>query len=107
MLVRPLAFPYSLDFHSSQLSLEVFVSVDAKSCKSGLVLSVLDAARKRCLPMPAGGIMWSPWVDLSDSFSGTWTLNQATDYLPRDIAHSIALGYAGPEVVSHHQTFCI
>lgn len=41
--------------------------------------------------------MWSPWVDLSDSFSGTWTSNQKTDFLPRDIAHSFAVGYAGTE----------
>ena len=39
--------------------------------------------------------MWSPWVDLTDSFSGTWTSNQKTDFLPRDIAHSFAVAYAG------------
>ena len=38
-----------------------------------------------------------PWVDLTDSFSGSWTTNQATDFLPRDIAHQIALSYAGDE----------
>lgn len=65
------------------------------SAGGGLVLSVLEAAQKKGLPMPAGGVMWSPWVDLSDCLSGTWTSNQSTDYLPRDLAHSFALGYAG------------
>lgn len=65
------------------------------SAGGGLVLSVLGAVRDQGMPMPAGGVMWSPWVDLSDSFSGTWTSNQKTDFLPRDIAHSFAVGYAG------------
>ena len=65
------------------------------SAGGGLVLSVLGAVRDQGLPMPAGGVMWSPWVDLTDSFSGTWTSNQKTDYLPRDISLSLAKGYAG------------
>jgi acetyl esterase/lipase len=39
-----------------------------------------------------------PWVDLSDSFNGTWTSNQKYDFLPRDIAYQIALSYADNDV---------
>ena len=42
------------------------------SAGGGLVLSVMGAAKAAGLPLPAGGILWSPWVDLTDSFSGTW-----------------------------------
>jgi acetyl esterase/lipase len=65
------------------------------SAGGGLVLAVLSEARAAGLPMPRGGVLWSPWVDLSDSISGSWTTNQRTDFLPRDLAAKIALGYAG------------
>ena len=35
------------------------------SAGGGLVLSVLGAAKAEGLPLPAGGILWSPWVDLT------------------------------------------
>ena len=64
------------------------------SAGGGMILSVLGAAAAKRLPMPAGGVLWSPWVDLTDSCSGSWTTRQSVDYLPRDLAHQIALSYA-------------
>ena len=55
----------------------------------------MSAAKEESLPLPTGGILWSPWVDLTDSYSGTWTSNQKIDFLPRDLAYQIALSYAG------------
>ena len=38
------------------------------SAGGGLVLSVLGAAKAEGLPLPAGGILWSPWVDLTGDY---------------------------------------
>lgn len=65
------------------------------SAGGGLVVAVLAAAKTAGLPLPSGGILWSPWVDLTDSFSGSWTSNQRTDFLPRDWAAKFASAYAG------------
>ncbi len=65
------------------------------SAGGGLVLAVLAAARAAGLPMPAGGAMYSPWLDLTDSASGSWTSNQEYDFLPRDWAVKFAYAYAG------------
>lgn len=48
-----------------------------------------------CLSFFLSGILWSPWVDLTDSFTGSWTSNAKIDFLPRDLAYKIALSYAG------------
>jgi len=65
------------------------------SAGGGLVVSMLAAARTAGLKMPAGAMLLSPWLDLTDSFSGTWTSNQEFDYLPRDFSAWLALAYAG------------
>uniref|UniRef100_A0A6U3SV85 Alpha/beta hydrolase fold-3 domain-containing protein n=1 Tax=Ditylum brightwellii TaxID=49249 RepID=A0A6U3SV85_9STRA len=65
------------------------------SAGGGLVVATMAKAREEGLPLPAGGIMWSPWLDLTDSFSGTWTTNQDTDFLPRDWAYKFSMAYAG------------
>jgi monoterpene epsilon-lactone hydrolase len=65
------------------------------SAGGGLVLSVMAAARARGLPLPACGVLWSPWVDLTDCCSGSWASNQRYDFLPRDLALKFALAYAG------------
>eukprot|EP01044_Picomonas_judraskeda_P000578 COSAG03_NODE_26_length_19032_cov_87.110812_14_plen_416_part_00 len=65
------------------------------SAGGGLVLAVLAAARAAGLPMPAGGAMYSPWLDLTDSASGSWSSNQVYDFLPRDWAVKFAKAYAG------------
>lgn len=65
------------------------------SAGGGLVVAVMAAARAKGLPMPAGGVMWSPWLDLTDCVSGSWTENQRYDYLPQDWALLFAKAYAG------------
>jgi len=70
------------------------------SAGGGLVTAVMAAARGHGLPLPAGGIMISPWLELSDSTSGTWTSNQEYDYLPRDWADMFARAYAGDRDLS-------
>jgi len=70
------------------------------SAGGGLVLAVLSAAKAAGLPLPSGGVLWSPWVDLTDSCSGSWTSNQRTDFIPRDLAAKIALDYAGTNTLA-------
>jgi monoterpene epsilon-lactone hydrolase len=65
------------------------------SAGGGLVLAVMAAAKAEGLPLPAGGAMFSPWLDLTDSCSGSWTENQKYDFLPRDWAVRFACAYAG------------
>lgn len=65
------------------------------SAGGGLVVEVMQLAQEANLPLPAGGILISPWVDLNDSFSGTWTSNNDYDFLPRDLAAWFADEYAG------------
>jgi len=65
------------------------------SAGGGLVVAVLAKAREQGHPMPAGGIMISPWLDLTDSATGTWETNQKFDYLPRDFGAMFARMYAG------------
>ncbi len=70
------------------------------SAGGGLVLAVMGAAKAAGLPLPSGGVLWSPWVDLTDSCSGTWTTNQRTDFLPRDWAVRFARAYAGSHTLA-------
>jgi acetyl esterase/lipase len=51
------------------------------SAGGGLVVSTLVALRDAGEPLPAGAVLVSPWVDLSNSAS-TWDSNWSTDYLP-------------------------
>jgi len=67
------------------------------SAGGGLVLAVMGKVRDMLgeEKMPAGGVMLSPWVDLTDSHSGSWTTNQELDFLPRDWGAMFANSYAG------------
>jgi acetyl esterase/lipase len=51
------------------------------SAGGGLTMSTLLAIREMKLPLPAGAILMSPWVDLTHSFP-SFQLNKDTDYLP-------------------------
>ena len=59
------------------------------------MVAVMAAARAEGLPLPASGVMLSPWLDLTDSCSGSWTANQKYDFIPCDLAHKLARAYAG------------
>jgi monoterpene epsilon-lactone hydrolase len=66
------------------------------SAGGSLVASVAIEARKRGLPAPAGGLMLSPWVDLSDvGITDSWYRNEAYDYLPQGLARFFAKQYMG------------
>ena len=65
------------------------------SAGGGLVLATTGAALAAGLPPPAGGIMLSPWLDLTDFSSPSMTSNAAHDYLRVDIAQMFADAFVG------------
>ncbi|KIW63012.1 hypothetical protein PV04_09894 [Phialophora macrospora] len=70
------AYLYLLDIHDAA---EIILAGD--SAGGGMIVSILCMLRDQALPLPAGAILISPWVDLSHSFpslSGTAEL----DYIP-------------------------
>jgi acetyl esterase/lipase len=70
------AYLYLLDMHDAT---EIILAGD--SAGGGMIVSILCMLRDQALPLPAGAILISPWVDLSHSFpslSGAAEL----DYIP-------------------------
>lgn len=66
------------------------------SAGGGLAVQTMAAAQRQGLPTPAGAILLSPWVDLSDETrSDSWERNVKYDYLPPDLAHMFANMYRG------------
>jgi acetyl esterase/lipase len=51
------------------------------SAGGGLSIALLQVLRDASLPMPAGGVLISPWCDLTHSFPSIHT-NSATDIMP-------------------------
>ena len=51
------------------------------SAGGGMVLTLMCILRDRNIPLPAGGILISPWVDLSSSFPSVSAEN-SLDYIP-------------------------
>lgn len=60
-----------------------------------LVLSTMLSAKRYGLPLPAGGVLLSPWVNLQDTQSDSWKRNLKRDYLPPDLAEIFAEFYRG------------
>ena len=66
------------------------------SAGGGLVVAVMAAAKEAGLPLPAAGIMISPWVDMTDDCSaGSWQSNRDFDYLLPAWTKFLADAYAG------------
>lgn len=66
------------------------------SAGGGLCVTTLLAIAEENLDMPAGAILLSPWVDLSDtSTSDSWIRNAEYDYLPPDLTDLFAKTYKG------------
>lgn len=66
------------------------------SAGGGMVVAVMAAAKARGLPLPAGGIMLSPWLDLADPMtSPSWVSNVKYDYLSLRWVTEFASAYAG------------
>ncbi|KAG0708609.1 hypothetical protein DFH29DRAFT_1041315 [Suillus ampliporus] len=57
------------------------IVVAGDSAGGGLTLALLQILRDTGLPLPAGGILISPWCDLTHSFPSVHT-NTATDVIP-------------------------
>lgn len=57
------------------------IVVAGDSAGGGLTLALLQVLRDTGLPMPAGGVLMSPWCDLTHSFPSIHT-NTETDVLP-------------------------
>lgn len=51
------------------------------SAGAGMVMSLLVVLRDQGVPMPAGAVLISPWVDLTHSFPSV-ALNNPMDYIP-------------------------
>lgn len=57
------------------------IVVAGDSAGGGLALALLQLIRDLALPMPAGGILLSPWSDMTHSFPSILQ-NMPTDYIP-------------------------
>lgn len=57
------------------------IVVAGDSAGGGVTLALLQVLRDASLPLPAGGILISPWCDLTHSFPSIHT-NTATDVIP-------------------------
>lgn len=77
------------------------------SAGGGLCLAALVALREAGgTGMPAGAVLLSPWVDLSEGSKncnpeGSFKTNHLVDYLPHDLVSLFADAYAG---VRHYPT---
>lgn len=67
------------------------------SAGGNLVVSTLLTIADVGLPIPAAGVLISPWVDLTDvGMTASWTTYENVDFLPRDLAEMFAECYKGP-----------
>ncbi|KAG9312192.1 hypothetical protein JVU11DRAFT_7489 [Chiua virens] len=57
------------------------IVVAGDSAGGGLILALLQVLRDTGLPLPAGGVLISPWCDLTHSFPSVHT-NTTTDVIP-------------------------
>lgn len=69
------------------------IVVAGDSAGGGLTLALLLALRDAGMPLPAGAVGLSPWLDLTLS-GATLTTNAGTDYLNRDILRASAQMYS-------------
>lgn len=69
------------------------VVLGGDSAGGNLVLSLLLALRDAGMPLPAGAVLLSPWVDLRCT-AASFTLNAPFDFLDREGALRDAAGYA-------------
>lgn len=69
------------------------IVVAGDSAGGGLAAALLVRIRDGGGPMPAGALLWSPWVDLANTAT-TIVTNAATDYLPMIQGH-VHIDYLG------------
>ncbi|KAG0177668.1 hypothetical protein DFQ28_009475 [Apophysomyces sp. BC1034] len=82
------------------------IVIAGDSAGGGLTFALLLVLRDANLPLPAGAMTLSPWLDLTHSLPSIQT-NIATDYLPAvgfKHVHSPALDYTRlPQLEPHHE----
>ena len=65
-------------------------------CLGNLVINTLFRIHQSGLPGPAGALLISPWVDLTDTgVSASWVNNARFDYLDKELASFFAECYKG------------
>lgn len=62
------------------------IIISGDSAGGGMALALLCIIRDQKLPMPAGGVLISPWVDLTHSFPSI-TADDTDDYIPNEGFH--------------------
>jgi hypothetical protein len=80
--------------HRSSISRPQQIVVAGDSAGGGLTLALLLALRDAGVPLPAGAVGLSPWLDLTLS-GATLTANAPTDYLNADVLRASAQMYGG------------
>jgi acetyl esterase/lipase len=91
------AYLYLLGRHDHT---EIIVAGD--SAGGGMALALLVVLRDRGLPLPAGGILLSPWVDLMHSFPSICG-SAELDYIPGDgFMHKPSMGWPPPSLEDVH-----
>jgi len=76
------------------------ITVGGDSAGGGLTLALLLALRDAGVPLPAGAVCLSPWLDLTLS-GATLATNEPTDYLNFDVLHASAQMYANGYDLRH------
>ncbi len=76
------------------------IIVAGDSAGGGLTVALLLALRDAGMPLPAGAVCLSPWLDLTLS-GATIAINEPTDFLNFDILHASAQMYANGYDLRH------
>lgn len=76
------------------------ITVAGDSAGGGLTVALLLALRNAGVPLPAGAVCLSPWLDLTLS-GATIAINEPTDFLNFDILHASAQMYANGYDLRH------
>ncbi|KIV99306.1 uncharacterized protein PV09_08967 [Verruconis gallopava] len=87
------AYLYLLGRHSNS---EIIIAGD--SAGGGMALSLMIVLRDQGLPLPAGGVLLSPWVDLTHSFPSICG-SASLDYIPADgFMHKPSMAWPPPSL---------
>jgi acetyl esterase/lipase len=69
------------------------LAVSGDSAGGGLTLALLQRVRDEGLPLPAAGVLLSPWADLTDDAPSRASNNEADDMLTRETLAGAASAY--------------
>lgn len=113
---RPPEFPYPIPIDDCVSAYEkllefnkptgkqIFLAGD--SAGGNLVVSTLLKIEEKGLQKPNGGILISPWIDLTDiGRSESWKTNKKYDYIPKKMANLFANCYLGKNPYSEENPY--